>query len=216
VGEPSYLRIVEHYQRCFDRHGATHLGVDWPKLADVALRHEVMFGVCREASALSLLDLGCGYGEFVDFLARRGDLERIDYRGIDLSATMIDAARRLHPGRPFDVRDILREPLDAASIDYVIMNGVLTERVGLGEDEMAAFARDMVAAAYRACRKGIAFNVMSHHVDRKREDLFHWPFDEAAAFIKRECSRHLVFRADYGLYEYTAYVYREPGTRGAA
>jgi hypothetical protein len=32
-----------------------------------------------------------------------------------------------------------------------------------------------------------------------------------AAFLKRRLSRHFTFRADYGLYEYTTYVYRDSG-----
>ena len=45
---------------------------------------------------------------------------------------------------------------------------------------------------------------------RPREDLFHLPMDILASFLAHEISRHFVIRHDYGLYEYTAYVYREP------
>jgi len=26
-----YSSIYKHYEECFDRHGDTHLGVDWPR-----------------------------------------------------------------------------------------------------------------------------------------------------------------------------------------
>ena len=61
---------------------------------------------------------------------------------------------------------------------------------------------------FEKARVGIAFNVMSKHVDWERDDLFHLPFDVLAGFLRRELSRHYVFRANYGLYEYTTYVYR--------
>lgn len=51
---------------------------------------------------------------------------------------------------------------------------------------------------------------MSWHVDWQRDDLFHLPCDTLLAFLKAEVSRHVVLRADYGLWEYTTYVYREP------
>jgi hypothetical protein len=38
--------------------------------------------------------------------------------------------------------------------------------------------------------------------------LFHLPFDTLASFLTSELTRNFVFRNDYGLYEYTAYVYR--------
>jgi hypothetical protein len=56
----------------------------------------------------------------------------------------------------------------------------------------------------------MALNLMSKHVDWERDDLFHLPIDELLQFSRRELSRHVVIRHDYGLYEYTAYVYREP------
>ena len=56
--------------------------------------------------------------------------------------------------------------------------------------------------------KGVAFNVMSKHVDWERDDLFHLPFDEMAGFVTRNLTRNFVIRNDYGLFEYTVYLYR--------
>ena len=49
---------------------------------------------------------------------------------------------------------------------------------------------------------------MTKHVDWERDDLFHLPFDTLAAVLKKEISRHFVISNDYGLYEYTVYVYK--------
>jgi len=206
-----YLRIVEHYERRLGEFGPTHKGVDWPKAEDVDVRNAVMLGLCPAAGPrASLLDLGCGIGLLPDFLRARGMLERFDYHGVDLSPRMIAAAQARHSGLRFEARDVLERPLADASFDYVVMNGLLTVKASLTQPEMEEFATSIIAAAFRTCRRGIAFNVMSEHVDWKRDDLFHWPFDRAAEFLKRACSRHVVFRADYGLYEYTAYVFRDP------
>jgi hypothetical protein len=56
--------------------------------------------------------------------------------------------------------------------------------------------------------RGVAFNVMARHVDWMRDDLFHLSLDEMASFACRELSRDFVIRNDYGLYEYTVYVYK--------
>jgi hypothetical protein len=90
------------------------------------------------------------------------------------------------------------------------MNGVLTEKRGMTFDAMWEYSQRLLERVYPAARRGIAFNVMSKHVDWERDDLFHLPFDALAAFLRQKLSRHIRFRADYGLYEYTAYVYREP------
>ncbi len=51
---------------------------------------------------------------------------------------------------------------------------------------------------------------MSKQVDWERDDLFHLPLDQMADFVCGNLSRNFVIRNDYGLYEYTTYVYREP------
>lgn len=185
--------------------------MDWPNDEQVPNRYKSMLGLMRGETGTrsSLLDLGCGAGLIVDYLESTGLIGNVEYYGLDISSAMIETAARLHAGYSFECRDILRKPLDEKSFDYVIMNGLLTERVTLTYCDMERFAMEMVSAAFAACRKGIAFNVMNTHVDWCRTDLFHWPLDRAAEFLVRSCSRHLVFKMDYGLYEYTIYCYRE-------
>lgn len=90
------------------------------------------------------------------------------------------------------------------------MNGVLTEKLGLTFNEMEHFAQHIILSLFKSCKRGIAFNLMNYHVDWQRPDLFHLPFDRLARFLTEQCSRHIVIRADYGLYEYTVFVYRNP------
>ena len=67
---------------------------------------------------------------------------------------------------------MLATPMPKQSVDIVIMNGVLTERISLSVEAMTAMAKALVAAAFRVARVGIAFNVMNAHVDWERADLF--------------------------------------------
>ena len=232
-----YLNIAEHYELKLKEHGPGHAGMDWPNEEDLATRFEVMMDLVsyneytgsRREEALAtktkserysrknfqaqnkkihLLDLGCGSGLLVDHLKKTNQLYKYNYHGVDISNEMIKVAKERLPSHKFEVRDILKQPLESQSYDFVIMNGVMTEKVSLGYDDMVRFATSMISAAFSSCSKGIAFNVMSTHVDWKRDDLFHWPHDEAAAFLRNNCSRHFVFRNDYGLYEYTTYVLR--------
>jgi SAM-dependent methyltransferase len=203
--------LVRHYEECMAQHGATPRGVDWPNGDDLAARFGVMLEVLAETGERPrLLDLGCGPGLLLDYLAATSGVDRIRYQGIDLSSAMVDAARERWPEHEFSCRDILSAPLPEQSVDVVIMNGVLTERVSLSVPSMTALAQALVAAAFSVARVGIAFNVMSAHVDRERDDLFHWPFDALAGFLEREVSHNYTFRADYGLYEYTCFVRRQP------
>jgi SAM-dependent methyltransferase len=210
TGEASWEPIVRHYESCLAQHGTSPKGVDWPNANDLAARFGIMLELIEGIERPALLDVGCGPGLLVDYLTATDAIDRVDYEGIDLSEAMIAAARTRWPGQRFACRDIIKQPLAEQSVDIVIMNGVLTERISLTVEAMTSLAQALVLAAFRCARIGIAFNVMSAHVDWQRDDLFHWPYDDLAAFLKREVSRHYSLRADYGLYEYTCFVRREP------
>lgn len=210
---PPYLTLVRHYESCLEKFGPTYQGVDWPNEADLRVRFDVMLDLMRDhtADASSLLDLGCGPGLLLDHLNMRlphSGGATIDYQGIDLSQPMIDAARSRHPSGNFSVRNVLINPIAPLSVDYVVMNGVMTEKRDLTFETMEEFATNLIAAAFHSARKGIAFNVMSPFVDWQRDDLFHWPMERMVAAIQG-LSRHIVIRADYGLREYTTYLYRD-------
>jgi hypothetical protein len=39
--QEKYLSIVSHYEECLERHGDTHLGVDWPNKQGAETRYQV-------------------------------------------------------------------------------------------------------------------------------------------------------------------------------
>lgn len=209
--ESGYLDIVAHYEACLAAHGDTHRGVDWPNAEDAAKRYDVMLDVLdhpQRPPAASLLDLGCGAGHLLEHLRRVGRAD-VRYRGADISPRFVELCQRKFPGESFTLVDVLREPDHLPAADFIVANGVFTEKRSLSWECMWDYTQRMIASLFRKARVGLAFNVMSHHVDWQRDDLFHLPFDTLAAFLRAEVSRHFLFRADYGLYEYTVYVYRE-------
>ena len=123
---------------------------------------------------------------------------------------MIETATTLHPKAHFECLDILTQATDHLQPDYIIMNGVFTEKRDLNFPMMLDFLSKMLIKTSSLAKKGIAFNVMQQHVDWSNPQLFHLGYDQLADIIIKHCSRHFQFRADYGLYEYTTYVYHNP------
>ncbi len=204
-----YHKIVKHYERCLEEFGPTTKGMDWPVEKDLLKRFKVMLGVISESKKkYKLLDLGCGAGLLKTYIKNSGRTGKIKYFGVDISEAMINAARKLNQSSDFEVRDVLLDPFPENSHDYAVMNGVLTEKVSLSKKDMILYAQKLIKNVFRSVKIGMAFNVMSTHVDWERKDLFHWSLDEIVAFLVRECSRHIIIRMDYGLYEYTVYVYK--------
>lgn len=206
--DPPYLAIVRHYEDCLRVHGDTHKGVDWPNAADARTRYGVMLDVIRPSpSEVTLLDFGCGTGHLYEYMLETGRTD-IRYSGLELSPVFVEVCRTKFPGLRFDCVDLLADPDAVPAFDYVVLNGVLTEKQTLGFDEMFEYAQALLTRVFAKARIGIAFNVMSKHVDWEREDLFHVPFDILAPWLRKTLSPRFVFRNDYGLFEYTTYVYR--------
>ncbi len=205
-----YTNIAKHYEDCLKAHGPTPKGVDWPNQADLNKRHNVMLDLFlgNEADAIKLIDLGCGYGSFYEHL-QQANKPAIQYTGIDLSPLMISTAAKLHPKGHFQCLDILADDIRHLEADYVIMNGLFTEKRDLPFAQMLDFFNQMLQRAFRIAKKGIAFNVMQYQVDWSNPQLFHLSYDQLADILIQHCSRHFQFRSDYGLYEYTAYVYHQ-------
>jgi len=210
--DPDFLNIVRHYEGCFDKHGDSHLGVDWPKLEDVDKRYKVMIDLIRldseDPDKVSLLDFGCGTGELNTYLKKNNHSE-IDYAGLDISAKFISHCRAKFPENQFYVRNLLDEGVQIPSFDYWVMNGVFTEKRELSFDEMWDYFKKMIIKAYNLTNRGVAFNLMSKNVDWERDDLFHVSLDQLSEFLCQQVSRDFVIRNDYGLYEYTTYVYKK-------
>jgi SAM-dependent methyltransferase len=208
--QKKYQAIISHYESCLEKYGDTHLGVDWPNLRDVEVRYEVMLQVIKPivTGKTYLLDFGCGASHLYEYLNHNHLLESIDYSGLDLSEKFIRLSKLKFPTIKYYCLDILENHSFLPEFDYIIMNGVFTEKCDLSYIEMLSYFKRTLSKVYAKSRIGLAFNVMSKQVDYERSDLFHLPFNILANFLTKNLTRNFIIRHDYGLYEYTVYVYR--------
>jgi cyclopropane fatty-acyl-phospholipid synthase-like methyltransferase len=156
---------------------------------------------------ITLLDFGCGAAHLMDYI-REKKYSNIEYSGLDLSEKFIKLSKSKHPNVTFYQCDILIDDSVIPSFDYIIMNGVFTEKRNLSFDEMWEFFIRMLRAIFAKSNVGISLNVMSKAVEWERDDLFHLSIDKLVDFLTKNLSRNFIIRNDYGLYEYTTYIYK--------
>ena len=69
-----YNSIISHYEDCLEKHGDSHLGVDWPKIEDVDKRYQVMLELIKfdgqNLISPTLLDFGCGTAHLLEYIIR--------------------------------------------------------------------------------------------------------------------------------------------------
>jgi len=196
---------IEKYDERYAEFGDDNKALGWPSKGDNIRRLSVMKSGMRGCPGNSLLDFGCGLGHLIPQL--RDDT---NYTGLDINPTFVEFCRKKYPDKEFLNLNILHTP-DFAHLqeyDYIIANGVFTEKLDTPFCEQLDYTTAVLRRLWQRTRHGLAFNVMSPVVDEERPDLFHVPFDVMATFVKEALSRKFTFRHDYGLWEYTTYVYR--------
>lgn len=213
-----YLKIADYYSQAFEQHGVTPQGLAWDNQENLDKRYKIMAELIVDdpepkfSENISLLDFGCGYGGYYKFIKNNTQYDYIIYSGIDINKNSIIKARELYPEVdffPFDIHTVDPEYwFRVKSYDYIICNGIFTVKGPLTQEEMTNFMCSTLEKLWTKTDKGIAFNCMSKILDFERDDLFHVSFDELSMWVYDNLSSKFTIRQDYGLREFTMYVYK--------
>ncbi|MEO8433483.1 MAG: class I SAM-dependent methyltransferase [Pyrinomonadaceae bacterium] len=208
--DPISKALGQHYAEKFSLHGPSSAGVDWgADESKMLLRYDKMLAVADwvAGNRPSLLDVGCGYGG----LQRYATSKNIDlnYTGIDVAGNMIEWAKENQETGNFIQGDILGYEF-GRQFDYVVCNGVLTQKLETPGLEMDEFAAQLIRRMVSLCTIGIAFNVMTTKVNYYSNNLYYRNPAELFSWCLSEITPHIKLDHSYPLYEYTIYLYRNP------
>jgi SAM-dependent methyltransferase len=202
--------VVAYYEEKLAQFGGTAQGVDWKDQHSQLLRFEQLLralGIEQAAHPFSIVDYGCGYGALLPFLTARG--LTFTYTGYDRSPRMIEEARRLHP--PGGAAAFTTNWDAVPPSDYVVASGVFNVRLDAGEKEWHSSVLQCLGAIHGKATAGWAANFLTSWSDRDRmrADLYY--ADPAVLFDWcKQRSRWVSLLHDYGLYEFTLGVRRQP------
>jgi SAM-dependent methyltransferase len=198
--------VAAYYSSKLALHGATPQGVDWNGQASHDLRHRQFLRLLDGAREASVLDLGCGYGDFLRFL--RADGFRGSFIGYDVSPEMIGEATRLHAKDANCSWRVGAEP--AGTVDFATASGLFNVRGDVPVEQWARYVHHTIDLLARAGQRGFAFNVLSLSSDpeRRRPDLYYAAATEMLSHCLQRYGRSVALLQDYGLYEFTVIVRR--------
>ena len=200
-------QVASYYSGKLAAHGETPRGVDWNGPESQQLRFEQLLRVVDGPGRFSLNDLGCGYGALLDFMGTR--FEAFEYHGFDVSADMVEAARRRHAGIAGADFTVAAEPAKPA--DYGIASGIFNVRLESDAAAWSTYIESTLELLDRTSQRGFAFNCLTSYSDpeRMRPDLHYADPCRLFDLCKRRFSRQVALLHDYGLYEFTILV-RKP------
>lgn len=202
--------LSDAYRRLLNEQDDPSRQVGWMDRLQQLLSFEVLasVGELNGSRALSVLDVGCGLGDFFDYLLRRGFVGR--YTGIDLLPEYIETARARHliklgksrPHVSFIVADILDPNLALEPHDYVIASGLFDYRTPDSDERL----RRTVRRLFDLCRRGMAWNVLNV-APPDREDLYCAPAADLLALCEA-LTPWFVVRGDYDPHALSFFLYK--------
>lgn len=198
--------VASHYAAKIAAHGATPNGVDWNSAASHELRHRQFLRLLDGSPDASVLDLGCGYGDFFRFLRASG--HRGPFVGYDIVPAMIAKARELYGESADRQWRIGSEPVETA--DFAVASGIFNVKGDASYGCWAVYVAATIDLLARVGRHGFAFNLLSLASDRERRraDLYYADAGAMLASCLERYGRHVALLHDYGLYEFTVIVRR--------
>ena len=202
------VEVADYYSAKLAEHGESPRGVDWNGKESQELRFDQLTQVISQPAGFSVNDLGCGYGALFDYLNSRR--RNFAYHGSDISADMIRAAQDRHAHNPNAHISVAAEPPEMA--EYGIASGIFNVRLGHSDAEWDNYLEAALDVLDRTSRLGFAFNCLTSYSDADKMQKYLYYADPCALFdlCKRNYSRHVALLHDYGLYEFTILVKKQP------
>jgi SAM-dependent methyltransferase len=195
------LRIVRYYSELLEKYGRSAQSLDWGSRRTQELRFKVLCEI-GPLDGYSLLDVGCGLGDFWGYLTEKG--VEVSYTGYDITPAMVSEAKRRFPAVPFEVRDLLDESDGVPRFDYVVASGIFALR----QDRPMRYLLGMVRRMFNMCRKGVAFNSLSIQAPNRDPAEFNAdPSKVLSSCLK--ITPQAVLRHDYLAHDFTVYLYKD-------
>jgi len=200
--------VAEYYTTKLAKYGETPRGVDWNGEESQTLRFKQLSKIIDVTKQFSINDLGCGYGALYDYFTHK--YEDFSYLGVDVSESMICAAEQRYQGKPQARFTLSNEPDRVA--DYGIASGIFSVRMLRSDTEWKSYIEATLDVLDQSSRIGFSFNCLTSYsdTDKMRHTLYY--ADPCALFdlCKRRYSRNVALLHDYGLYEFTILVRKQP------
>jgi SAM-dependent methyltransferase len=189
-------RLLSLYEERLEKYGNNFKTAGWGSAEDQNLRFDMLFRDL-DISNKSVLDLGCGLGDLVNYLDNK-KVENFQYTGIDLSEKLIIQAKCNHSRAnvKFIAQDVLNEELPKA--DIVVVSGMLTFNIEGNKDNIKKIMQKLFVSSNEV----LAINFMSSYVDFELEKNLHFSPEKIFSYAK-EITHLINIYHDYPLYEFT-------------
>jgi SAM-dependent methyltransferase len=165
-------------------------------------RFDMFAATAGDLTGRSVLDVGCGVGDFYPFL--QGAAPSAQYHGMDISPAMVRRASERFPEGRFEVADLLEGPAEMRW-DHVVAFGVFNVRLE-GAD---ALLPRLLRRQFECARISAHVSLLTSEFRGFDAKALHW--DPRGLFdLALSITPYVVVRHDYLPHDFSVTLFREP------
>ncbi|MBI5400311.1 class I SAM-dependent methyltransferase [Candidatus Saganbacteria bacterium] len=206
---------IAYYTALLAKHGDHYHSLDWKGTNSQDERFSILreiFLYGNKSVNLSLLDVGCGFGDLYGYLKKHKLLDqyRLHYTGYDIAPSLLEVAGKKYPAAKFQLCDILEE-IKVPTFDYVFCSGTLNLRLTDLESHQT-FVRAMLTRMFELANYGLAVNFLSaggasdaRIMEQNLGRYFYFKPEEIISFC-RYLTSDFILRHDYYPGDFTVYL----------
>ena len=154
----------EYFSSLFEMYGVDEKSLGWSKNKQ-DVRFEQIFKYI-DGEIVSVLDVGCGFGDMYSYLERCGKYKQIDYCGIDIINSFIEIGKQKYEKKGAQFLCTSLMDFDSEKQwDWVVECGLFGLNLYDDEEQMYEYVRESMERAFLIANKGISFNFLSDKVD---------------------------------------------------
>jgi len=200
-------KIKKDYQKKYKKYGVDPKSLQWRQLGAAHQRFRQMWAEI-DFNNVSVLDVGCGFGEMAKFLRKR--YEGVKYTGVDIVPEFIEEAKKNYPEYEFEVRDYFKDPLED-KFDVILASGVLNSNL---ENNME-YRKKAIKIMFEHTKKVLAFNMAGAHPQPETEKGSNiWYADSLEVLgYSLTLTRRVLLRHQYHPTDFTIFMYPQGKTK---
>jgi len=187
---------LKRYNRRLEKFGYDPMSLGWDNKENQFVRFNAALDLV-DVSGADVLDLGCGFGDFLAAIRARGQKPK-SYIGIDINDKLIEVARNVYPDTVFETHNLLTTPYNRKH-DFVFMNGVLNFNLKNNGLDNYEYAMDFIRKAWDVCKKGLVVDMLSTHLadNYPPEDIVFYYSPEKIFEFSQSLTHDVVLKHDY-------------------
>lgn len=159
-------RISDFFDQCCELYGDS--GWEAAAWSSRKVQQDMFYVLSRVGISGSVLDVGCGQGDYYSFL--RGHYPKTEYTGIDISKKMIEISQDKYPLAKFQLVDLADYH---EHHDWVVGAGPFNFKIG-NDETQRNYIHKQIQKMYELANKGVSLSFLANKMAKEKFEELHY------------------------------------------